>query len=107
MYFSMLNSSWSLPPSILKMRRLLCTEQLVSAQVMDPAYQLGPELLAAQKLPGSPVAGMAFGGEGGPDPSKFDIMVGDDFGVWQNKTMESSSEVPVEQSGIPGCVASL
>ena len=73
------------------------------AQVMDPAYQLGPDLLAAQKLPSAPVAGMAFGGEGGPDPSKFDIMVGDDFGVWQNKTMESSHEVPVEQSGIPGC----
>ena len=45
---------------------------------------------------------MAFGGEGGPDPSKFDFLVGDDFGVWQNKTMESSSIV-VEQSGIPGC----
>ncbi len=74
----------------------------LSAQVADPAYQLGPDLLAAQKLPTAPVAGMAFGGEGGPDPSKFDIMVGDDFGVWQNKTMESSSEVPVEQSGIPG-----
>ena len=66
-----------------------------------PAYELGPGLLAAQKLPGGPVAGMAFGGEGGPDPSKFDFLVGDDFGVWQNKSMESSS-VTVEQSGIPG-----
>ncbi|CAL8463815.1 g3349 [Coccomyxa elongata] len=74
----------------------------LTPQVMDPAYQLGPDLLAAQKLPSAPVSGMAFGGEGGPDPSKFDIMVGDDFGVWQNKTMESSNDVPVEQSGIPG-----
>lgn len=72
-------------------------------QLSDPAYQLGPDLLAAQKLPGSAVAGMAFGGEAGPDPSKFDIMVGDDLGVWQNKTMESSPVTLVEQSTIPGC----
>jgi hypothetical protein len=68
-------------------------------------YELGPDLLAAQKLPAAP-AGMAFGGEGGPDPSKFDFLVGDDFGVWQNKTMEGSSIV-VEQSGIPGCAQIL
>ena len=68
-------------------------------------YELGPDLLAAQKLPAVP-AGMAFGGEGVPDPSKFDFLVGDDFGVWQNKTMEGSSIV-VEQSGIPGCAQIL
>jgi len=73
-----------------------------SVQPSNPAYELGPDLLAAQKLSGSPVAGMAFGGEAGPDPSKFDIMVGDDLGVWQNKTMESSPVTLVEQSTIPG-----
>ena len=80
-------------------------KKFVPAQTSAPAYELGPDLLAAQKLPAAP-AGMAFGGEGGPDPSKFDFLVGDDFGVWQNMTMESSS-IRVEQFGIPGCAQIL
>lgn len=76
------------------------------AQDGQSTYELGEDLLAVQKLPAAPVAGMAFGGDGGPDPSKFDIMLGDDFGVWQNKTMESSTSVVslIEQSSIPGYV---
>ena len=75
----------------------------VATQADREAYEVGPELLAAGKLPLAP-SGMAFGGEYGPDPATYDIMNTDDFGIWQNKTMGSSSgnQILVEAS-IPGC----
>ena len=66
-------------------------------------YEVGPDLLAAQKLPVIKApTGMAFGGEAGPDPAKFDIMNADDFGIWQNRTMAHSDTAAAEQSTIPG-----
>ena len=66
-------------------------------------YEVGPDLLAAQKLPPTKVpSGMAFGGEDGPDPATYDIMNSDDFGVWQNSTMKHSDTAPADQSTIPG-----
>lgn len=66
-------------------------------------YEVGPDLLAAQRLPVIKApSGMAFGGEAGPDPSKFDIMNADDFGIWQNRTMAHSDTAAAEQSTIPG-----
>ena len=49
--------------------------------MQDEPYELGPDLLAAQKLPPKALpSGMALEGESGPDPAKFDIMNADDFG---------------------------
>ena len=78
----------------------------MAVQADREAYEVGPELLAAGKLPLAP-SGMAFGGENGPDPAAYDIMNTDDFGIWQNKTMDSSSgsHILVEAS-IPGCARS-
>ena len=78
----------------------------MAVQADREAYEVGPELLAAGKLPLAP-SGMAFGGENGPDPAAYDIMNTDDFGIWQNKTMDSSSgsQILVEAS-IPGCARS-
>jgi hypothetical protein len=80
----------------------MVTNECPLSQDIKPVYELDDDLLAAQKLPRTPAAGMAFGGEAGPDPSQFDIMIGDDFGVWQNRTMENSPVSLVEQSSIPG-----
>ncbi len=71
-------------------------------------YELGPDLLAAQKLPSKAVhSGMALEGESGPDPAKFDIMNADDFGIWQNRTMKHSDTALAEQSTIPGYASLL
>ena len=76
--------------------------------MQDEPYELGPDLLAAQKLPLKAVpSGMALEGESGPDPAKFDIMNADDFGIWQNRTMKHSDTALAEQSTIPGYASLL
>ena len=76
--------------------------------MQEEPYELGPDLLAAQKLPPKAVlGGMALEGESGPDPAKFDIMNADDFGIWQNRTMKHSDTALAEQSTIPGYVSLL
>lgn len=71
-------------------------------------YEVGPDLLAAQKLPSTRVpSGMAFGGEAGPDPAKFDIMNSDDFGIWQNRTMKHSDTSSAQESTIPGYISAV
>ena len=78
------------------------TSRIAPFQGNEP-YEVGPDLLAAQKLPSPKVpSGMAFGGEAGPDPANFDIMNSDDFGVWQNKTMKHSDIGSAQESTIPG-----
>lgn len=77
-------------------------KRAVMSQGTEP-YEVGPDLLAAQKLPVIKApTGMAFGREAGPDPAKFDIMNADDFGIWQNRTMAHSDTAAAEQSTIPG-----
>lgn len=63
---------------------------------------MGPELLARAKLPPAPT-GMAFGGEDGPDPAAYDIMNTDDFGIWQNMTMDTRHGAVAVEASIPGC----
>jgi hypothetical protein len=83
----------------------MCKERpfVLHAQWEGSAYEVGPELLARAKLPAAP-AGMAFGGEAGPDPAAFDIMNTDDFGIWQNMTMDTRHGAVAVEASIPGCV---
>jgi hypothetical protein len=77
-------------------------ERALTLQGTEP-YEVGPDLLAAQRLPVIKApTGMASGGEAGPDPAKFDIMNADDFGIWQNRTMVHSDMAAAEQPTIPG-----
>ena len=78
----------------------------MAVQADREAYEVGPELLAAGKLPLAP-SGMAFGGENGPDPAAYDIMNTDDFGIWQNMTMDSSSGSRIARGGQHPRVRSL
>ena len=67
---------------------------------------MGSDLLANAKLPLAP-NGMAFGGKNGPDPAAYDIMNTDDFGIWQNMTMDSSHSSIAVEASIPGCAGHL
>ena len=73
----------------------------VLARMQSDVYEVGPELLSSAKLPLAP-NGMAFGGADGPDPATYDIMNTDDFGIWQNMTMDSGHSSIAVEASIPG-----